>query len=228
MKILLIIVAFITLSVVKCPTLCQMRYTKESLAARLSPTAILVTRNQGYEEKFSGPYRNNKLDGIYRCIVCTKRVFESKHQLYGDQYPYVTFNKAMWCASRYKFPTPNKKILGVKCISCNSHLGDYYDEKWPASYSVGNYNPFQRLGIFISTFGFLKVPKHRYNIMSAAVYFDETKIEPVPGVAGATVEDIPAIPETILEETPAIPEANIEIPAIPDFVPVDTPVEFLE
>ncbi len=46
--------------------------------ALLSPLAFDVTRKEGTERAFTGPYWNDHADGLYRCVCCDTALFDSK------------------------------------------------------------------------------------------------------------------------------------------------------
>ena len=46
----------------------------------LSDMQYHVTRESGTERPFTGPYLNEKRDGIFKCICCNSELFDSQHK----------------------------------------------------------------------------------------------------------------------------------------------------
>ena len=44
---------------------------------KLNPEEFEVTRKGGTEKPFSGKYLNNKDDGVYSCVCCGSKLFNS-------------------------------------------------------------------------------------------------------------------------------------------------------
>ncbi|NRQ14007.1 Peptide methionine sulfoxide reductase MsrB [Ensifer sesbaniae] len=45
--------------------------------AMLSPEQYRITRQQGTERPFTGPFLNNKRTGTYECVCCGRALFRS-------------------------------------------------------------------------------------------------------------------------------------------------------
>ena len=97
--------------------------------ARLSPLAYEVTRQEGTERAFTGPYWDDHADGLYRCVGCDTPLFDSKTKFdSGTGWPsfYAPISKrnvvesadlSMWM-----------RRTAVSCARCDAHLGHVFND----------------------------------------------------------------------------------------------------
>jgi len=97
--------------------------------AQLSPLAYEVTRQEGTERAFTGPYWDDHADGVYRCVGCETALFDSKTKFdSGTGWPsfYAPISKrnvvesadwSMWM-----------RRTAVSCARCDSHLGHVFTD----------------------------------------------------------------------------------------------------
>jgi peptide-methionine (R)-S-oxide reductase len=96
---------------------------------QLSLLAYTVTRHEGTELAFSGPYNNNHADGLYLCICCNTALFDSRTKFEsGTGWP--SFWKPI---SRLNVVDRTDSTLGmqrvaVACRRCAAHLGHVFDD----------------------------------------------------------------------------------------------------
>ena len=175
MKSLPIVATLIILSAIDCKS---NLYSKQELALRLSPTAYYVTQSGGYERPYSGAFiKKNKKDGNYKCIICDKPLFKAKSQTYQNL-PYVTFNKKLRnVVVKTKMSFDERKLYVVKCRNCNSYLGDYTDERLDVREDLTGMTWYLRLFLEIEQGRIFRFKKNRYNINSAAMWFEERDLE---------------------------------------------------
>ena len=96
---------------------------------QLSLLAYTVTRHEGTELAFSGPYNNNHADGLYLCICCNTALFDSRTKFEsGTGWP------SFWQPiSRLNVVDRTDSSLGVRrvavsCKRCDAHLGHVFDD----------------------------------------------------------------------------------------------------
>ena len=96
---------------------------------QLSLLAYTVTRHEGTELAFSGPYNSNHADGLYQCICCATALFDSRTKFEsGTGWP--SFWKPI---SRLNVADRTDSTLGmrrvaVSCTRCAAHLGHVFDD----------------------------------------------------------------------------------------------------
>ena len=96
---------------------------------QLSPQAYAVTRHDGTEPAFSGPYNSNHADGLYSCICCGTALFDSRTKFEsGTGWP--SFWKPI---SRLNVVERGDNSFGmqrvaVACKRCDAHLGHVFDD----------------------------------------------------------------------------------------------------
>jgi peptide-methionine (R)-S-oxide reductase len=96
---------------------------------QLSLLAYEVTRHDGTERAFSGPYDSNHADGLYACICCGTMLFDSRNKFdSGTGWP------SFWRPiSRLNVLERGDNSFGmqrtaVSCERCDAHLGHVFDD----------------------------------------------------------------------------------------------------
>jgi peptide-methionine (R)-S-oxide reductase len=96
---------------------------------QLSPLAYEVTRRDGTERAFTGPYASNHADGLYHCICCDTALFDSRTKFEsGTGWP------SFWQPiSAHNVGQQVDRSLGmvrdaVSCRRCDAHLGHVFDD----------------------------------------------------------------------------------------------------
>jgi peptide-methionine (R)-S-oxide reductase len=96
---------------------------------QLSPLAYNVTREEGTERAFTGPYWNTHGDGLYRCICCDTALFDSRTKFEsGTGWPsfYQPISKMNVVETR---DTSFMMVrTAVHCAQCGGHLGHVFDD----------------------------------------------------------------------------------------------------
>ncbi len=107
-------------------------YVKPSqaeLRRKLSRMQYDVTQNEATEKAFRNKYWNNKVDGVYKCIVCDRDLFTS-----NTKYKSGTGWPSFWAPMKREsvgFRTDNKLFytrVEVHCKRCGAHLGHVFDD----------------------------------------------------------------------------------------------------
>ncbi len=87
-----------------------------------------VTQNCGTEPPFSGKLLYEKREGIYKCIVCNNKLFDSDKKFdSGTGWP------SFYDAIGETVTTKEDNSLGMKrieinCKNCNAHLGHIFND----------------------------------------------------------------------------------------------------
>uniref|UniRef100_A0A3Q0KUW1 Peptide-methionine (R)-S-oxide reductase n=1 Tax=Schistosoma mansoni TaxID=6183 RepID=A0A3Q0KUW1_SCHMA len=100
-----------------------------SLKARLSDLEFRVTQNKETEKPFSGKYVNEKSPGIYKCVVCSSKLFSSEAKFYCSC-GWPAFNSPIECNSLIlSIDLSSGEVrVEVSCKGCNAHLGHVFDD----------------------------------------------------------------------------------------------------
>jgi peptide-methionine (R)-S-oxide reductase len=95
----------------------------------LSGETLAVTRHEGTERPFSGPYWNAHGDGLFRCVCCATALFDSRTKFEsGTGWP--SFYEPI---SRQNVSESTDNSLGMRrtaasCCRCDAHLGHVFDD----------------------------------------------------------------------------------------------------
>lgn len=101
----------------------------DKLLKKLTPEQVNVCHLAGTESPFSGKYDKFFKPGVYKCVVCGQKLFDSE----------TKFDSGTGWPSFYDFALPgavDKKVdesLGmvrteVNCANCGSHLGHVFHD----------------------------------------------------------------------------------------------------
>lgn len=95
----------------------------------LTPEQYHVTREHGTERPFSGPYLDNKEEGLYRCVSCGRPLFssETKYES-GTGWPsfYAPVDEA--AVAEHADSSLLMKRTEVRCADCEAHLGHVFED----------------------------------------------------------------------------------------------------
>lgn len=97
--------------------------------AQLSPLAFEVTRKDGTERAFTGPYWDNHADGLYRCVCCDTALYDSKTKYdSGTGWPsfFAPISKANVVESADA--SFGMRRVAVSCRRCDAHLGHVFTD----------------------------------------------------------------------------------------------------
>ncbi|KAJ8310170.1 hypothetical protein KUTeg_012035 [Tegillarca granosa] len=108
---------------------CKVSIPKEELKEKLTPLQYHVTQEKGTEKPFSGKFTQSKDEGVYTCVVCGNRLFESETKFdSGSGWP--SFYDVMDKEKVRLTPDTDHGVPRVeaKCGDCGSHLGHVFDD----------------------------------------------------------------------------------------------------
>lgn len=103
--------------------------SEKALRERLTPEQFHVTQEKGTERAFSGQYHDCKTDGMYACIVCGERLFDS-----DTKYDSGTGWPSFWSpVDEQSVKTETDESRGmlreeVVCRECGAHLGHVFPD----------------------------------------------------------------------------------------------------
>lgn len=88
-----------------------------------------ITRESGTERPFTGPYLNEKGEGVYRCICCNTELFSSKHKFdSGSGWPSFFDPHNSDCINLKNDNSLNTKRVEACCSNCDAHLGHLFED----------------------------------------------------------------------------------------------------
>lgn len=103
--------------------------TVDELAKKLTPEAFRVTQKSGTEAAFCGNLVDNKLSGVYCCIVCGLPLFASESKFHsGTGWPSF-FSPVDRAHVTEKVDRAHAmERIEINCARCRAHLGHVFDD----------------------------------------------------------------------------------------------------
>jgi len=97
--------------------------------AQLSPLAFEVTRQDGTERAFTGPYWDNHGDGLYRCVCCDTALYDSKTKYdSGTGWPSFFAPISKVNVTESADTSFGMRRVAVSCKRCDAHLGHVFTD----------------------------------------------------------------------------------------------------
>ena len=94
----------------------------------LSDIQYHVTRESGTERHFTGPYLDEKRNGIFKCICCNSELFDSQHKFdSGSGWPSF-FDSIENKINRKKDFSHGMVRIEITCGFCDAHLGHVFND----------------------------------------------------------------------------------------------------
>lgn len=107
------------------------KVTKSEAAWRgqLTPEQFRVTRQHGTERAFTGPHRNGRTRGTYRCICCAAPLFRSEAKFEsGTGWPSFFAPVEPSGVEAYTDRSWLMRRTEVRCATCDAHLGHVFQD----------------------------------------------------------------------------------------------------
>ena len=103
-------------------------FSDEELKKRLTKEQYSVTQKHGTERAFTGEYWNTKDNGVYHCVVCDEKLFESSTK-YDSRSGWPSFSDMVKHSVEEKV---DRSLLmtrrEVHCARCKAHLGHVFED----------------------------------------------------------------------------------------------------
>jgi peptide-methionine (R)-S-oxide reductase len=107
----------------------KIRKSDAEWRAQLSSLAFDVTRREGTERAFTGPYWDAHDDGLFRCVCCDTALFDSKTTYdSGTGWPsfYAPISKANVVETADT--SFGMRRVAISCARCDAHLGHVFTD----------------------------------------------------------------------------------------------------
>jgi peptide-methionine (R)-S-oxide reductase len=110
-------------------TLDKVVKSEEEWRKQLTDIAFRVTRQEGTEQAFTGPYWDNHAPGLYRCVCCDNALFKSETKYdSGTGWPSFYQPIAKENVAESSDRTFGMLRTAVSCALCDAHLGHVFDD----------------------------------------------------------------------------------------------------
>lgn len=98
----------------------------------LTPEQYRVTRCQGTERPFTGPYWNEKAAGTYSCVCCGTPLFSSEQKYdSGSGWPSYWAPITEERVSEHEDLSHGMRRVEARCATCDAHLGHVFPDGPP-------------------------------------------------------------------------------------------------
>jgi peptide-methionine (R)-S-oxide reductase len=97
--------------------------------AQLSPLAYEVTRRDGTERAFTGPYWDSHEDGLFHCVSCDTALFDSRTKFdSGTGWPSFFAPLSRMNVTERTDRSFGMRRVAVSCKRCDAHLGHVFTD----------------------------------------------------------------------------------------------------
>jgi peptide-methionine (R)-S-oxide reductase len=105
------------------------KFEKKDWQNLLTKEQYRITRESGTERPFTGPYLNEKSEGVYSCICCDLELFNSEHKFdSGTGWPSFFNPHNSSCLNLKNDNSLNSHRVEVQCSNCDAHLGHVFED----------------------------------------------------------------------------------------------------
>ncbi len=103
--------------------------TDDDWKEKLTPEQFEICRNKGTDIPFTGKYTNCKRQGIYHCVCCGNKLFDSTTK-FDSRSGWPSFSDVVSAdnVSQIKDESHGMKRVEVTCKSCDAHLGHVFED----------------------------------------------------------------------------------------------------
>jgi peptide-methionine (R)-S-oxide reductase len=110
-------------------TVAKVMKTEEEWRKQLSPLAFEVTRQEGTEQSFTGPWLEVHEKGIFRCVCCGTALFSSETK-YDSGTGWPSFFEPIAKDNVLDIEDRSYGMLRVanSCARCDAHLGHVFND----------------------------------------------------------------------------------------------------
>ena len=106
-----------------------MKKSKEKLKKELTEEQYYITQEKGTERPFTGEYNDHKEDGIYTCICCAAKLFDSKTKYNsGSGWPSFYQPNSKEVIKDLQDNSHGMNRTEVVCGECGAHLGHVFND----------------------------------------------------------------------------------------------------
>ena len=106
-----------------------MKKSKEKLKKELTEEQYYITQEKGTERPFTGEYNDHKEDGIYTCICCAAKLFDSKTKYNsGSGWPSFYQPNSKEVIKDLQDNSHGMSRTEVVCGKCEAHLGHVFND----------------------------------------------------------------------------------------------------
>ena len=96
---------------------------------QLTPEQYAVSRGHGTERAFTGPWWDNKANGIYACVCCGEPLFDSTTKFEsGTGWPSFYAPIARESVDEHGDNSMFMRRTEVRCARCDAHLGHVFPD----------------------------------------------------------------------------------------------------
>lgn len=96
---------------------------------KLTPDQQRIAREHGTERPFSGPWLNEKRDGMYVCVQCGEELFSSETKYdSGSGWPSFYAPAAEDALGQTRDTSLFMERVEVHCAKCGAHMGHVFPD----------------------------------------------------------------------------------------------------
>ena len=107
----------------------KVQKSEQEWREQLTPEQYEVTRKGGTERAFTGPYVDEKSEGMYRCVGCGTELFSSDTKFdSGTGWPSFTEPANLEHVELRPDNSLFMRRTEVVCKTCDAHLGHVFDD----------------------------------------------------------------------------------------------------